>query len=309
MIAKWKLKAVVQKTISFFPQRERLNYWFQRYVTQGVQLTDEHFGYKARHASDHIRYFRHYGQPTPDSRIIELGTGWYPIVPLFMYLTGTGRVTSLDIQDWMTYESQLTAVRKIQEWRALGKLDDLFPHLLPERWAALLQVLETPDRYDRERFNELIRLTPLLQDARRTAFPTQSIDFICSNNTFEHIYPDVLEGILAEFKRLLRPGGVMSHFVDLSDHFAHFDSSINIYNFLRYSRRQWERIDNSIQPQNRLRWRDYQQMYARVGIPITEEATRPGDLRALEQVPLHAEYSSYPAAELAISHGYLVTKG
>ncbi len=61
---------------------------------------------------------------------------------------------------------------------------------------------------------------------------SDSVDFICSNNTFEHIPADILSAILREFKRVIKPGGLMSHFIDMSDHFAHFDSRITIYNFL-----------------------------------------------------------------------------
>lgn len=99
----------------------------------------------------------------------------------------------------------------------------------------------------------------------------------------------------------------MSHFIDLSDHFAHMDSSINIYNFLRFSKRQWDVIDNSIQPQNRLRWKDYRQIYRNLDIEIREEEYRKGSVELLSAVPLDASYTSYTPAELAISHGYIVS--
>ena len=86
------------------------------------------------------------------------------------------------------------------------------------------------------------------------------------------------------------------------------DSSITIYNFLRYSSRQWKLIDNDIQPQNRLRWTDYLSMYKGLDIPCKEALVRPGSEADLSKVPLAAEYQKYSATELAISHGYLVTK-
>jgi len=80
-----------------------------------------------------------------------------------------------------------------------------------------------------------------------------NIQLISSNNTYEHIYPEVLGGIIQRMWALLAPGGIMSHFIDMSDHFAHMDRGIDIYNFLRFSEKQWDLIDNRIQPQNR--WR------------------------------------------------------
>ncbi|MBK7337072.1 MAG: class I SAM-dependent methyltransferase [Saprospirales bacterium] len=108
---------------------------------------------------------------------------------------------------------------------------------------------------------EALHIRYLVTDARKLPLNPESLDLIVSNNTFEHIYPNILAEILAEFKRLLRPGGMMSHFIDMSDHFAHLDTGITIYNFLRFSEKNWGWIDNSIQPQNRWRISHYRHLY------------------------------------------------
>lgn len=307
---KWIAKALVQKAISYLPFRERVNYLFQKYVTKGVDLTDEHFGYKIQHAKDHIQYLLRYGDKKQDNLIVELGTGWYPVVPICIFLQGVGRVISIDIRDWTTKAQQLVAINKFLEWADRGMLAEYLPNPIPERWEILKHISAHPDQYSKSEINELIGLTTLVADARHIeAIDNQSIDFICSNNTFEHIYPEILRGILRDFARIIKPGGVMSHFIDLSDHFAHFDHSITIYNFLRFSDRSWELIDNVIQPQNRLRFKAYKLMYQELGIPITAEDVRPGSLDLLAQVPVHpALQEAYTREELAISHGYLVSK-
>jgi hypothetical protein len=308
MISKWKLKAVVQKCISFMPCRERVNYLFQKHVTHGVELTDEHFGFKVGHAWDHINYFRKYGEPGPDKKILELGTGWYPVVPLFMYLSKSGRVTSLDIRSWMTRERQLATINKLMEWKDNGKLDPYFAAFDQERWEILHKIYLQADDYQSHDINRIIEFEPLIKDASSTDLPEKSFDMICSNNTFEHIPAQVLKSILLEFKRLIRDDGVMSHFIDMSDHFAHFDDKINIYNFLRFSKKSWKIIDNRIQPQNRMRYRDYTELYQEIGIPLTEEKIFEGDQQKLTEIQIHPEYKDYSAAELAISHAYMVSK-
>ncbi|HKK77674.1 MAG TPA: class I SAM-dependent methyltransferase [Saprospiraceae bacterium] len=308
MISKWMLKAFVQKLISFFPQREKVNYLFQKYVTRGVELTDTYFDFKLTHARDHLGYFRKYGQqPLSEATILELGLGWYPIVPIALYLSGAHRIISIDIQDWMTHQSQLTTIRKFQEWRAQGKLMDYLPDIDEQRWAAMMSLTQKNTVSDLNEISQTIRLEPLIKDARATEFADNSMDYICSNNTFEHIPEAILADILREFKRILKSGGVMSHFIDLSDHFAHFDPQINIYHFLRFNEKQWQRIDNRIQPQNRLRWPDYLALYAALDLPVSDQTTRPGDLTLLAQVPLAEQYRSYRPEALAISHGYLVS--
>ena len=134
-----------------------------------------------------------------------------------------------------------------------------------------------------------------------------SVDFICSNNTFEHIPETVLPGILREFKRVLKPFGAMSHFIDMSDHFAHSDPGISIYHFLKFSKKRWDLIDNRLQPQNRLRFRDYLDMYQEAGIPVTPEITGKGDPAQVAGMKIDGEFSGYSAEELAISHAYVIT--
>ena len=310
MIAKWKAKAVVQKCISFLPQKDKINFFFQKYVTKGVYLTDEYFGFKITHAHDHLNYFQKFSNKSPEeSTVLELGTGWYPIIPIALYLSDYQQIISIDIESWMNRDRQLTTIEKFLEWRVKGKLDEYLPQINEEKWQELVKLTSSINRADltTEEINETIRLTPLIRDARQTQMEGGSIDLICSNNTFEHIPQTILIDIIREFWRILIPNGVMSHFIDLSDHFAHFDSSINIYNFLRYSSKTWSIIDNSIQPQNRLRFKDYRKIYHDLSIPITEESYRKGDLEALKTIPLAPEYADYTPEELAISHGYLVS--
>lgn len=82
MVSKWLIKALVQKSISYLPNSQGINYFFQKHVTGGVHLTDEHFRLKLDHARDHHQYLLAYGKNNPDQTILELGTGWYPVVPL-----------------------------------------------------------------------------------------------------------------------------------------------------------------------------------------------------------------------------------
>ncbi|HMQ90984.1 MAG TPA: class I SAM-dependent methyltransferase, partial [Flavilitoribacter sp.] len=119
--------------------------------------------------------------------------------------------------------------------------------------------------------------------------------------------PPILEKILAEMWRVLQPGGMMSHFIDMSDHFAHMDPSITIYNYLQYSERAWGIIDNTIQPQNRWRLPQYRTLYRALEIPYAEEKLRPGDVDAVRAMKLAPPYDAMPAEEVAISHGYMVS--
>ena len=307
MISKWIIKAIVQKGISYLPASQKINYFFQKHVTGGVHLTDEHFGLKLGHARDHLGYLTEMAGKKEERTILELGTGWYPVIPILFYLTSSGSVISVDIQQWMSRKTMLDTIQKFSEWQERGLLDDLKGVIDRERWDQLMKLLDHPDKIQKEDIDKLIGLRPIVGDARNLPIENNSVDFICSNNTFEHIPKDVLKNILVEFLRVLRPAGVMSHFIDMSDHFAHFDTHITIYNLLKFSARAWSILDNSIQPQNRMRHRDYLDLYKETGFPVSREEIREGSLEDLNRVKVHPEFSSYSQEELAISHAYIIS--
>lgn len=50
------------------------------------------------------------------------------------------------------------------------------------------------------------------------AIPANSVDFAWSNAVLEHVRRDEFAAVMAQFKRVLKPDGVISHRVDLKDH-------------------------------------------------------------------------------------------
>jgi len=299
---KWKQKAIVQKAISYLPYPQRINFLFQKYVTRGVQLTDHYFFDRLQHARNHISAWRKSSGDRVPQSTLELGTGWYPIVPVTMFLLGAGKIYSVDISQLTSRKRLLLTLQRFTQAEENNTLAE-YVSWRPERMAVIHEMLRNPDPLSLEQMLARLHIHYLLEDARSISLRDGSIDLVHSNNTFEHIYPDILRSILAEFKRIVRkPGGVMSHFVDMTDHFAHFDPSINVYHFLRFSERQWRWIDNGIQPQNRLRADDYLGLYADLDIPVTNEDCRPGDVEALRTIPLAAQFREKPLSVIARTH-------
>ena len=302
---KWVLKAVIQKTISFLPGKHRLNYLFQRYVTRGVQLSDAYFEDKLIHFREHRNFYERQGHTLVGKTTLEIGTGWYPVVPLCCYLSGADRTISVDISELMSEQNLRATAERLLRAVAAGETEPYFA-ALPERVTALQTALDTSN--SRSELLQALGFYYRIADARRLELPAASVDFFHSNNVFEHIYWEVLRDILRHFQTLAAPRAAMSHFVDMSDHFAHLDGSISIYHFLRYSEKQWRRIDNDIQPQNRKRLSHFRELYRALDLPITEERARPGDLTALRAEPLHADFAALPEAEVAVSHVYLFSQ-
>ena len=98
----------------------------------------------------------------------------------------------------------------------------------------------------------------------------------------------------------------MSHWIDLSDEYAYFDSKITPYNFLRFSPQSWRWINNPLIPLNRMRISDFRRVIGHAGFRIVDEKIRQGEEADLARVPLAEEFRVYPTDELLALDVWLV---
>jgi SAM-dependent methyltransferase len=230
-----------------------------------------------------VRLLRECGANLSGS-VLELGTGWLPVVPLLFRLAGASRLLFTDIH-------RLMDERTIEEAKRV--LRESAPRLTGELGLSESQFRERLDRplpYD-----YLVPWNPRdLADA--------SVDVVISRTVLEHIPADVLEGYMPEFARILRPGGMMCHLIDNSDHWQHHDKRLSRLHFLRYKDGLFWRMLCVRRSQNRLRHSDYMKLFERHGFtPLFVEGKPDGrSLEDLKSLPLAAPFRGRDAADLAI---------
>ncbi len=303
----WIAKAIVQKSISFLPYKHRINYFFQKYITKGVSFTDDYFYDRLIRAKNHIDgYNRHSSKMIPECTL-EIGTGWYPTVPISMYLMGSLKIYSVDISMLTSLERIKITIEKFIVANDNGTLKE-YINFDDKRMCSLIHLYKMYDNYTLSQVLEYLNIIYLIGDARKMNLESDTIDLITSNNTFEHIYLDKLLPILIEFERVLKKGGVSSHFIDLCDHFSYLDKEITIYNFLKFSDFQWQIIDNNIQPQNRARYFDYQKLFQEIRVNVVEKVLNKGNHSLLANTPLNKKYLQHSMDELAICECHIYTK-
>lgn len=299
---KWVLKAVIQKFISWLPFKHQINYLFQKYVTKGIILTDQLFEDKLTHFKEHLEIIRE--NNSSQHRILEIGTGWYPVIPVGFYLAGCDDIATFDIASLATSKQIKQTCEKYIHFYKSGKINKYAPNLLPERFEKLEQIIKKKEVSFVD-FN----MKYYVGDDISIASREKSYTFICSNNTFEHIHKDVLESLLLSFNRMLDNNGVMSHNIDMSDHFSHMDKTITPYHFLKFSESEWNKIDNSIQPQNRLRKSEYIKLIEKAGFKVVKQTDfTHSDTSVLHDKEFIKHYSNFDVTDLAIIHTYLVLK-
>lgn len=289
----WKIKGAIQKTLSVMPGGFHCNHFLQKNLGQlrGNAHINQTFLYDVTVLFERIVRL---GLDPASSHVLEIGTGWLPVFPLSLSLAGFRNIHTLDIYPHL---------RPAAVTRTLLALKPYLGH-------PCFQPFATPDQVH-ARFETLLRSSNVLEaagisyrapcDARSTGMAPGSLDLITSNNVFEHIPPAILLDLFVEAKKLLRPGGHILHCINCGDHYAYSDRSITQLNYLSFSETEWNRWNNSIQYQNRLRPIDFLDMADHKGFEIlsSEYSSKPENFKQLENMVIAPEFQHYSLEQLA----------
>src|SRR5436190_6936167 len=294
---RWVAKAALQRGLGFLPQGERLNYVFQRHVAHSLPADESVFRRKFSRALQHLHAYEEHGPDTPaaDAVFYEFGAGWELAIPLAYAALGVGRQVLVDIRPSARVElvnENLAAFERLH-----GELEQDAGRELRRLEGPVGSLAELDERLG------IAYLAP--RDARDTGLAAESIDFLSSTDTCEHIPGNELTQIFRECHRFLRPAGAFSCRIDLQDHYAYFDRSLSKYNFLRYSDGAWQLVNSPLHFQNRLRAPDYLRLVREAGFEVVvERPSGPSEdgLDELQQLPLAPRFrNGYTLAELGVT--------
>ena len=241
------------------------------------------------------------GREIVGKRLLEVGTGHVPLVPIGFYLCGAQSVATIDLHrriEWgLTHECLKWIAAHRQE--VFGVYQDLVPKsLFDERFGVLERCQSTPQLFLEEA--AIAYLAPM--DAAKTSLPSESVDFHFSVTTLEHIPPAVLVDIFIEANRILKSNGIAIHFVDPTDHFQHQDPTIPRMNFLQFSEKEWLRIaGNEFAYCNRMLPTDYMRLFAEQGYELlrVDVETDHASMLALDKgFPVADNFKEYAAEDL-----------
>jgi SAM-dependent methyltransferase len=293
---RWVAKAAVQRGLGLLPQGERVNYVFQRHVLRSLPAGESVFRRKFARAQQHLRAYEEHGPGTPaaDAAFYEFGAGWDLAIPLSYAALKVGGQVLVDIRPSVRVELVNDSLLAFE--RLWGELETEAGGEVRHLGGPIGSAAELESRFG------ITYLAP--RDAGATGLPSESVDFVSSTDTCEHIPEDDLAEIFRECFRLLRPGGAFSCRIDLQDHYSYFDHSLSRYHFLRYSDRAWSVVNSPLHHQNRLRSPDYLRLVREAGFElVAERASGPSDegLAELATLPLAPRFRSYTPQELGVT--------
>ncbi len=304
----WQIKSAIQGCVSLLPFGEHLNRFFQLYVSQTLQDDYQFFYTKWWRCLRHLTHYqKHCPQPKGGFTALELGTGWFPMVPVGLFLCGAKRVWTIDITPRLSPARVIKTLEVYRDLADQGHLEGVSPRALHRLQRVLNNVQGHPRRQFVERILAALNITPLIKDARRTGFSKRSIDLIVSNNTLEHVHPKLLPDIFKEFKRIASPAGIMSHFIDMGDMYANFDKSITPFNYLRFSDRVWPIFNSKFNYVNRLRITDFRDLHQKAGWQLLQEDNKKGSPEELTGIPLADRFRRYDLDDLLVYESWIVS--
>ncbi len=273
-----------------------------------LQANPEEHEKRLAWAARHIQYYiKHSGQDQLPSLILELGTGEFPTVPIALFLCGADRVTTIDIEK-LFHRGYFLAMLKALASIPRDKMKKYLPALKDARLAILKQTAKKAQNISTTTLLLTFKINYQIMDARKLTFEKDSFDLILSNTTLEHIPLDDLQQIMTSFHRVLKPEGIMSHLIDMSDHFEHSDHSITAYNYLQFDSKTWAKFNTPFLYQNRLRYPDYVRLIDEAGFEPLESWTYAAHAEALENLPLDPAFKGYPTKDLSITHLWSVAR-
>ena len=184
------------------------------------------------------------GRSFTGATVLEIGSGWFPVIPILLAQHDVRHV-------FMT---------------------DLIPHMDETTFAATLRYMKgaRPDTGFLAAVNRFDDLPATYLAPFDPALVTDgSLDYVLSRTVLEHIEPDDIVAVLSAMRPKLKPGGLMIHFIDNSDHLEFGDKSISRIHFLTLSEQRHALINRLIRDgENRLRHHEYPALFERAGFRV-----------------------------------------
>ena len=256
----WRLKAGLQNVVARLPFSDHVYYAIQRgFGSLRPGRHDPRPWYEA--AADLVKWVGAEGLDVRGRTIVEIGTGRRLDLPTALWLHGAARIVTVDVHRYLSgtlvAESLRTLPRHRERIEAWG----------PEAGARLSRLLGFGGGLD-----ELLAmcgieyLAPV--DTSRLPLASQCADLVVTHVVLQNVPPPGILGMLAEARRVLAPGGLVVHFIDLTDMFSH-DGVLPAIHFLQFGAADWDRTTGSrFMYQNRLRASDYLRLFEQAGLRV-----------------------------------------
>ncbi len=180
-----------------------------------------------------------------EKHIIEIGSGWVPVIPYYMkYIGKASNIYTFDLNEH--YQK-----------KAVEELNFLFS----ERFGVEIRSL-VGEKFGLPEGILYYPKTNLIETS------IEKVELVYSRFVLEHVTPEDIEQMHKKFQKDLDPGTLIIHLISPSDHRAYVDSTLSLQDFLKYNEEQWQAKQTKFDYHNRLRLPQYEKIFTSLGLEI-----------------------------------------
>ncbi|WP_281922656.1 hypothetical protein [Flavobacterium collinsii] len=222
--------------------------------------------------------------------VFEFGSGWFPAMPYFFkYKFEVKKISTYDINKHFKKEKIL-------------KLNGIFSR---QYESAIIPELDNkyglPDGID------------YFPDHNIVVNELPDYDVVFSRYVLSHMNENDVDALHRKMKSELKKGTYIIHFISPSDLRQHTDGRLSLQDFLKYSKKEWDRIHTKFDYHNRLRLPQFLEIFKKYDYEVMyldyeslTAGTKKYDL--FKEVILHQDYSKYSHEELTAGNILVVLK-
>lgn len=280
MSVKLQFKGMVFKILEFLPENQ--GYWLYHKIQSFFSKEDLHS--KMRTSHNTFMTFqdisRKNGIDTKDKAIVEIGSGWLPLMPYFFRYFGKARkIETFDLN------------RHYQR-KNIEELNELFA----KNYGVKI-------RKDQESSHSLPTAINYYPNSNILDYKLTDCDLVFSRFVLEHVKPEVIEAMHVKFKNELKSGAHIIHFISPGDHRAYTNSKLSLQDFLKFSREEWNTKQTRFDYHNRLRLPDYLKIFNKLDFEIVHLTYEVPDEnsdyhRKFKALNLHRDFKDFTDEEL-----------
>ncbi|WP_130734796.1 hypothetical protein [Flavobacterium sp. J27] len=282
-----KTKSFFFKIVSFLPNKIgfTLYYFFQN------SKQSNNFELKLKSAENTFKSLialcNQYKINIKNATVLEIGSGWVPSLPyLFLFKGNAKKVLTYDINN----HYQKNNLKK-------------FNHVFEKTTSIFLNVGK----------NELPQQVDYFPKTDVINCKDTTVSIVFSRFVLEHVKPEDMLLIHENFKKNFKKGTYIIHFVSPSDHRAYSDHTLSLQDFLKYSQKEWNKIQTKFDYHNRLRFSEYVKIFESLDIEILHQSYDVVDKKSnqyllFKALKLDKHYDSYSEDDLLAGNLVFVLK-
>ncbi|WP_034059005.1 methyltransferase domain-containing protein [Lacinutrix jangbogonensis] len=213
--------------------------------------------------------------------IIEIGSGWLPLMPYLLKAEELCKtIYTYDLNSHYNLENitRLNHYFKTEENISFKKRQS--------------------DKYNLPEFIEYYPNTNIID----TDLP-KDISLVYSRFVLEHVKPSDILKMHQKFYSEISNDTYVLHLISPSDHRAYSDSSLSYYDFLKYSKKEWNSIQTKFDYHNRLRLPQYLSVFENAGFDVVylnyDKTDASSDkYKKFKAIDLHEDYTGFSEEEI-----------